>query len=67
MSEKISFRDTDGKCISGQFHISNGLVTLTARDGRTKTAEIEEGMLSPEALAKMLLPQLHREGRGPDG
>ena len=31
------------------------MITVTAPDGRTKTVEIEESMLSPETLAKMLL------------
>jgi hypothetical protein len=39
------------------------MITVTAHDGRRKMAEIEEGMLSPETLAKMLLLQLHQEGR----
>ena len=39
------------------------MITVTASDGRTKTAEIEDSMLSPETLAKMLLLQLHQEGR----
>jgi hypothetical protein len=46
--------------------VSQGLITVTAPDGRTKTAELEEGTLSPETFAKMLLFQLHQEGR-PDG
>jgi hypothetical protein len=63
MSEKISFQDADGKRISGQFHVSDGMITVTADDGRTMTAEIEASMLSPEILARMLLLQLHQEGR----
>jgi hypothetical protein len=63
MSEKISFQDADGKRISGRFDVSHGMITVTAHDGRTKMAEIEEGMLSPETFAKMLLLQLHQEGR----
>jgi hypothetical protein len=63
MSENISFQDADGKRISGRFHVSHGMITVTAPDGRTKKAEIEEGALSPETLAKMLLLQLHQEGR----
>jgi hypothetical protein len=39
------------------------MITVTARDGRTMTAEIKESMLSPETLAKTLLLQLHQEGR----
>jgi hypothetical protein len=63
MSEKISFQDADGKHVSGRFKISHGMITVTAPDGRTKTAEIEDSMLGPETLARMLLLQLHEEGR----
>ena len=38
-----------------------GMITVTASDGRTKTAKIDEGMLRHETLAKMLLLQMHRE------
>jgi hypothetical protein len=63
MSEQISFQDANGKRISGRFDVSQGMIIVTARDGRTKKVEIEEGMLSPETLAKMLLLQLHRDRR----
>ena len=63
MSERISFQDADGKRVSGQFKVSQGMITVTASDGRTKTAEIEDSMLSPETLARMLFLQLHQEGR----
>jgi len=63
MSETISFQDADGKRISGRFDVSHGMITVTARDGRTKTADIKESMLSPETLARMLLLQLHEEGQ----
>jgi hypothetical protein len=39
------------------------MITVTAPDGRTKTAGIEESMLSPEILAKVLLLQLQQEER----
>jgi hypothetical protein len=55
MSEMISFQNADGKRISGQFHISNGMVTVTAPDGCTRAADIKESMLDPETLARMLL------------
>ena len=63
MSGNIIFHDADGKHVSGRFYLSDGMITVTARDGRTKTAEIEESMLSPETLARMLLLQLHEEGQ----
>jgi hypothetical protein len=63
MSENISFQDADGKSVSRRFEVSHGVITVTARDGRTKRAEIEEDTLSPETLARMLLLQLHQEGR----
>ena len=66
MSEKINFQDADGKRISGQFLVSNGMVTVTAPDGRTRAADIEESMLDPQTLARVLLLQLHQEGR-PNG
>jgi hypothetical protein len=62
MSEKISFQDADGKHVSGRFEVSHGMITVTATDGRTKTVELEESMLRPETLAKMLLLQLHQQG-----
>jgi hypothetical protein len=63
MSEHISFQDVNGKRISGRFEVNQGMITVTAHDGRTMTAEIKESMLSPETLAKTLLLQLHQEGR----
>ena len=63
MSEKISFKDPNGKHLSGLFNESGGRITVTAPDGRTKTAAIEESMLSPEILAKVLLLQLQQEER----
>jgi hypothetical protein len=38
------------------------MITVTASDGRMKTAKIDEGMLRHETLAKMLLLRVHREG-----
>ena len=63
MSERISFQDADGKRVSGQLKVSQGMIIVIASDGRTKTAEIGDSMLSPETLARMLLLQLHQEGR----
>jgi DNA-binding protein YbaB len=63
MITKISLLDADGKSVSGRFEVSRGMITVTASDGRTKTVEIDESMLSPETLARMLLLQLHQAGR----
>jgi hypothetical protein len=40
------------------------MITVTASDGRMKTAKIDGGMLRHETLAKMLLLllQMHRDG-----
>jgi hypothetical protein len=59
MSEIISLED-DGKRMSGRYVVRDGMVTVTASDGRTTTGVIEDSMLSPETLAKTLLLQLHR-------
>jgi len=60
MSEKISIQDIDGKRVSGDYVVMDGIVTVTASDGRTTRGVIEDSMLSPETLAKTLLLQLHR-------
>ena len=46
---------------SGRFVVKDGMVTVTASDGRTTKGVIED-KLSPETLAKTLLLQLHRNG-----
>jgi hypothetical protein len=66
MSEKISIQDVDGKSISGHYVLKNGIVIVTASDGRTTRAAIEESVLSPETLARTLLLQLHRNGTPTD-
>jgi hypothetical protein len=63
VNEKISFEEPNGKRLSGLFNVSGGMITVTAPDGRTKTVQIEESMLSPETLAKVLLLQLQQEER----
>jgi hypothetical protein len=65
MSQEISFVDVHGNRISGQYVMKDGMVTVTASDGRTTTGVIEDSMLTVETLAKTLLLQLHRaEGEG---
>jgi hypothetical protein len=61
MSVKISIQDTQGKSISGEYVVRDGMVTVTASDGRTTTGVIETSMLTVETLAKTLLLQLHRK------
>jgi len=60
MSKEITFQDITGEPVSGRFEVSGGLITVTLHDGRKTTADIEESMLSPEILARVLLLQLHR-------
>jgi hypothetical protein len=52
-----------GNVLSGLFNVSGGMITVTAADGRTKTAGVEDSMLSPETLARVLLLQLQQEER----
>jgi hypothetical protein len=61
VTEKISI-EVEGKRISGRFVVKDGMVTVTASDGRTMRGVIEESLLSPETLAKTLLLQLHQNG-----
>jgi hypothetical protein len=65
MRNKISFDDIDGKSVSGQFEVSDGKITVTAPDGRTKIVDVDDSMLSTETLAKMLLLQMHRHDGEP--
>ena len=58
MSKEITFQDITGEPVSGRF--CEGLITVTLPDGRKTTADIEESMLSPEILARVLLLQMHR-------
>ena len=60
LSEEISISDANGKCIHGNYEIANGAVTVTTAKGLSRTADVDENMLSPETLARMLLLQLHK-------
>jgi hypothetical protein len=62
MSVKISIQDIQCATISGEYVVRDGMVTVTASDGRTATGVIEDSMLTTETLAKTLLLQLHRKG-----
>jgi hypothetical protein len=66
MSEIIIVQDADGNRISGRFYVSDGMITVTASDGRTKAAQIEKSMLSHETLARMLLASIVSQGRSAD-
>jgi hypothetical protein len=61
MLEKISLRDARGKVVSGSFEVRKGTITVTAPDGRTKTAIVAESLLNTEMLARSLLLLLHNE------
>jgi hypothetical protein len=54
VSEKISFQNANGKRITGLFHVSKRMVTVAAPEGRTRAANIEESMLDPQTLARVL-------------
>ena len=57
---EIQFRGgTPKKWHSGKMNIEDGLVTVTAPDGRTKSAQL--GGSSPELVARRLLLELDRE------
>jgi hypothetical protein len=58
---------TDGKRISGRYVVKDGMVTVTATNGRITTAEIEDSMLTPQTLAKALLFRLHRIEKSTEG
>ena len=60
MTEEISI-EVEGKHISGHYVVKDGMVTVTASDGRTTKGVIEDSMLSAETLAKTLLLQLYRQ------
>jgi hypothetical protein len=59
-SGEISFTYLDGKVMSGRFEVERGIVTVTTSDGRLTKASIEDSMLAPETLAKVLLLQLYK-------
>jgi hypothetical protein len=63
MSKKIIVQDNDGKHLTGSFEVKDGLVIVTASNGRTKKGDIIESMLGAETLARMLLFRLHQESR----
>ncbi len=57
---EIKFRGGNPKkWHSGNMKIEDGLVTVTAPDGRTRSAQL--GGSSPETMARLLLLDLERE------
>jgi hypothetical protein len=42
--------------------LAGGVITVTTAAGLSKTADVDDSMLSPETLAKMLLLQMHQQG-----
>jgi hypothetical protein len=60
MSVKISIQDIQGATISGEYVERDGMVTVTASDGRTTTGVIEDSMLTAETLA---ITSIAPEGR----
>jgi hypothetical protein len=58
---KIRFTYLDGKVISGIYEVEGDMVTATASNGRTRIASLEDSMLSPEILAKVLLLHMHQD------
>jgi hypothetical protein len=60
MSNEITFQDITGDSVSGHFEVSEGLITVTLSDGTKTSADIQESMLGPETLARMLLLKMHR-------
>jgi hypothetical protein len=61
MGGKIRFTYLDGKVISGIYEVEGDMVTATASNGRTRIASLEDSMLSPEILAKVLLLHMHQD------
>jgi hypothetical protein len=60
MPEKIRMRDGRGKLLLGTFEVREGMITVTASDGRTKTAVVADS-LNTEILARSLLLLLQNE------
>jgi hypothetical protein len=61
MRKMIKVRDARGKLVAGSFDVREGMITVTASDGRTKTAAVAESLLSTETLSRSLLLLLENE------
>jgi hypothetical protein len=63
MPQIIKMRDGRGKLVSGSFEVREGVIIVTASDGRTRTAKLDESLLNTETLARSLLLLLQNEKR----
>jgi hypothetical protein len=63
MPQMIKMRDGRGKLVSGSFEVRDGMITVTASDGRNKTAILDMSLLNTETLARSLLLLLQNEKR----
>jgi hypothetical protein len=61
MLQMIKTRDGRGKLVSGSFEVCEGVITVTASDGRIKMANLDESLLNTETLARSLLLLLQNE------
>ena len=61
MPEDIRMQDARGQPLLGSFEVRRGVITVTASDGRTKTANVDEALLNTETLARSLLVLLQNE------
>jgi hypothetical protein len=61
MRRMIKMRDARGKLVAGSFDVREGMITVTASDGRTKTAAVADSLLSTETLSRSLLLLLENE------
>jgi hypothetical protein len=61
LRDEITFANVSGKSIHGNYEIADGIITVTTATGLSKTADVDQSMLSPETLAKMLLLQLYQQ------
>jgi hypothetical protein len=52
VDEKISFKEPNGKRLSGLFNVSGGKITVTASDGRTKTRRSKKACSAPRPSPK---------------
>jgi hypothetical protein len=65
LSEEITFADANGQSIHGNYEVTDGVITVTTADGLSKTADVDDSMLSAETLARMLLLQMHQQDGEP--